>query len=213
MGGQKPPFLLIQKYNMALNVSLSYSERNDNKVLTITDTTTNYDSDGNMAVDQITSLLLNVTIITSDNSELECDTIDLIDIFGSVVLQEDLVFPINTSHLIWNGSALGTAESTLPDGIYTFQYVIDSSLPTEVSYTEDVLIEGVIRTQVYSMLRDLPTIYNCKECKTKQIMDTIFCYGLLNTMEAAGYVAKNEELINQLYTLERLTTNGSSYSW
>jgi hypothetical protein len=44
-------------------------------------------------------------------------------------------------------------------------------------------------------------------------MDTIYCYGLLNTMEAAGYVAKNEELINQLYTLQRLVTNGSAYSW
>jgi hypothetical protein len=80
---------------MALNLSLSYSERNDNKVLTLTDTTADWGTGGNITVAAITSLTLDVTIVTSDGTETECDQIDLVDEFGPLTTQANLVFPLN----------------------------------------------------------------------------------------------------------------------
>jgi len=201
---------------MALTPSLSYSERNDNKALTITDTTVDYGVGGNLAVTAITTLTLDVSITTSDGTETVYDQIDLVDLFGDSVAPEfdaqtDMVFLLNASHFVESvgGAAMGTSSTELPDGIYDFIYIINGT----TTYTESILVEGRIRIAVYELLRTLPTIYNCSECKTKDIMDAIYCYGLLNVMESSGYVAKNEELIDQLYVLERLVTNGSTYSW
>jgi hypothetical protein len=199
---------------MAVSLALSYSERNDNKVLTLTDTTANWGG-ANIATSAITTLTLDVSITDSSNAATVYTQIDLVSEFGTpgFATQADLVFPLDCTLLIYAGTALGTTDDELPDGIYTFTYVVDEGLASEDSYTESILVEGRVRVAVYEALRALPVTYNCSECKTKEIMDTIFCYGLLNSMEAAGYVAKNEELINQLYTLERLITYGSSYSW
>ena len=198
---------------MALTLSLSYSERNDNKVLTLTDTTVDWGTGGNIATTAITSLTLDTTITTSNGTAVVYDQIDLLASFGTFSTQADMVFPLDCTDFEVSGVALGTATDELPDGIYTFTYVVDEGLGTEVSYTESILIEGRVRVAVYEMLRTLPTTYSCEECKTKEIMDIIFCKGLLDSMEAAGYVAENDDLINQLYTLERLITNGSSYTW
>jgi hypothetical protein len=199
---------------MALTPSLSYTERNDNKALTVTDTTVDYGTGGNLDVTAITTLTLDITITTSDGTETTYDQIDLVDLFGDGTAPEfdaqaDMVFLLNCTHLKDGGTAIGTATDELPDGVYDFVYIINGT----TTYTESILVEGRIRVAVYELLRGLPTTYNCAECKTKETMDAIYCYGLLNVMESSGYVAKNEELINQLYVLERLVTNGSSYSW
>lgn len=188
---------------MAVSLSLSYSERNDNLVLTLTDTTTW--GGANIAFAALTTLTLDTTITGSDGVDTVCAHLDLKTLFPAVK-----VFPLTCANLGVNGS-VATAE--LPDGIYTFTYIVDVGLASEDSFTESILVEGKVRVAVYEALRTLPVTYNCSECKTKEIMDIIFCYGLLNSMEAAGYVAKNEELVNQLYTLERLITNHSSYTW
>ena len=203
---------------MAVSLALSYSERNDNKVLTLTDVTTNWGTGGNEAVTALTTLTLDITRGCSDGTDIVYDQIDLVSVFGDGVAPEfntqvDMVFPLTCALLKISGVAIGAATDELPDGIYTFTYVLDENLGTEVSFTEDILVEGRVRSAVYELLRDLPDTYNCKECKSKEILDTIYCYGLLNAMESAGYVAKNTELLNQLYVLERLVTNGSSYSW
>jgi hypothetical protein len=195
---------------MALNLSLSYSERNDNKLLTVTDTTDNWGTGGNIAVSAITSLTLDVTITNSEGTEIVCDQINLktLNTLDGSSVQADLVFELSCDTL-----GIGTITDKLPDGIYDFTYIVDENIAGEVVFVESILVEGQVRVSVYEKLRTLPTIYNCKECKSKEIMDTVFCYGLLNVLESDGYVAKNEELINQLYVLERLIVNGSTYSW
>lgn len=200
---------------MALSLSLAYSERNDNKVLTLTDTATDWGVGGNIATTGITTLTLDITVTTSDGTETTYDQIDLLTEFGipNFPTQADMVFPLDCTYLKVLGVEIGTADMELPDGIYVFTYILDESLGTESSFTEDILIEGRVRVAVYELLRALPTIYNCSECKSKTILDAIFCYGLLNVMESSGYVAKDEELLNQLYVIERIVTNGSSYSW
>lgn len=191
-------------------LALTYTERNDNELLTLTDVTTTWGSAPLPAVAAITTLTLDVTITGSDGTETVCTQIDLValnSLDGSST-QADLVFALSALTL-----GLGAVGDELPDGIYDFIYLVDEGLGTEVSLSESILVQGKVRKAVYELLRALPVTYNCQDCKTKEIMDTVFCYGLLNSLEAAGYVAKNEELINQLFVLERIVTNGSSYAW
>jgi hypothetical protein len=199
---------------MAVTLVLSYTERNDNKVITLTDISTDW---GTPTVGTITTLTLDVSITTSSNVTTDYDQLNLITFadpdLGGGSTQADLTWNITAADLKVSGVALGTADDELPDGIYNFVYTLDASLGTESILDEEVLMEGNVRNAVYELLRTVPTLYNSDECKSKQIMDAIFAYGYLNSIRAGGYVAKTEELINQLYTLERLIEFGSPYSW
>jgi hypothetical protein len=105
-------------------------------------------------------------------------------------------------------ATIGTDEE-LPDGIWNITYTLNTTAGTP----EDIFIDGQVRVAVYELLRALPTIYNCTECKSKTVLDAIYCYGCLNVARSDAYVAKTEELLALLYTLERLVTNGSNYTW
>ena len=193
-------------------LTLAYKERNDNKLVTITDVTPDW---GTPTVGGITTLTLNTEITVSVNTTTVYDQINLVTLsaLNGSSTQDDLVFQITAAELKVNGNALGTSNTVLPDGIYKFTYTLDKGLATESILIEDVLMEGNVRNAVYQSLRVIPTLYMCNECKSKQIMDAIFAYGMLNSIRAGGYVAKIEELINQLYVLERLLEYGSSYTW
>ena len=195
---------------MAVTLSLAYVERNDNKLITLTDDSTDW---GTPTVAGITTLTLDLTITTSDGVATEYDQINLVAEFGPLALEADLVFPLDATYIKEDGVAIGTASDVLPDGIYEFTYTLDDTLPTDSELNEHVLIEGIVRNGVYDALRTIPVLYNCEECKSKEIMDAIFAYGYLNSMRAGGYVAKSEELLSQLYVLERLLNYGSSYTW
>jgi hypothetical protein len=193
---------------MAVTLALAYTERNDNKLLTLTDVSTNWGAP-NIAVGAITTLTLQIDITTSDNETVAYDVIDLVTYatLGGGSVQADLVFSFDPSDITDGGTPLGTSDSVFPDGIYNF---IPASAAT---LTEDVLMEGNVRNAVYEAMRTIPTLYTCSECKSKEIMDAIFAYGYLNSIRAGGYVAKTEELISQLYVLERLLLYGSPYTW
>ena len=196
---------------MAVTLELEYTERNDNKLLTLTDISADW---GAPAVDSITTLTLGVEITISDNTTTVYNEIDLYALNHlPAVTQADLVFLIDATNLKVTGSAIGTSDTILLDGIYKFTYTLDEGLPTESILTEYVLMEGNVRNAVYQALRTIPTLYMCDDCRSKQIMDAIFAYGYLNSIRAGGYVAKTEELIDQLYVLERLLNYGSSYTW
>lgn len=193
---------------MALAPLLSYSERNDNKLLTLTDVTVF--GAPNILVSGITALTLDITITTSDGTATTYDTIDLYTLYsGPFALQSELVYEISCASLLDNTIALGTTDDELPDGIWSITYTINAEPPLE----EDILIDGVVRTGVYELLRSIPTIYNCSECKSKTVLDAIYCYGCLNVLQSDAYIAKTEELLSLLYTLERLILNGSNYTW
>jgi hypothetical protein len=201
---------------MAVTLSLAYTERNDNKLLTLTDVSTDWGG-ANVAVSAITTLTLDIEITTSDNETIAYDQINLITFanpdLGGGSTQANLVWEFDPSDITDGGNPLGTADSTFPDGIYKFTYTLDATLGSEAILEEDVLMEGNVRNAVYEALRTIPTLYTCNECKSKEIMDAIFAYGYLNSIRAGGYVAKTEELISQLYVLERLLLYGSPYTW
>jgi hypothetical protein len=197
---------------MAVSLALDYVERNDNKLLTLTDISTGWSTPAGA---DITALTLAVSITTSDDVTVDYDSIDLVTAYNIVAgtTQAELVYTIDASDLKVSGTALGTNTDLLPDGIYEFKYVLNSSLPTSASLDSFQLVEGQVRNGVYDAMRKIPVLYQCEECSSKQILDAIFAYGYLNSMRAGGYVAKTEELLDQLYVLERLLNYGSSYTW
>jgi hypothetical protein len=197
---------------MAVDLHLDYVERNDNKLLTLSDISTGWSTP---AGSDITTLSLTVSITTSNNTTTDYDLINLVSKYNitSATTQAELIYYLDASDLKFRGTPLGTNTDLLPDGIYEFKYVLDNGLGTAQVLDEFVLMEGNVRNAVYQALRTIPTLYMCQECKSKQIMDAIFAYGYLNSIRAGGYVAKTEELLNQLFVLERLLEYGSSYTW
>ena len=232
---------------MALDLSFSITERNDNKLITLTDNTGTYHAvdnadgwgDPNPAAgfawaDIVVStdvtgpsqfhLILDLTITTSDNTSTTYDTINLRDHNGSdFTAASDLVFEFDCSDFEEIGIVLGTSSDEFPDGIYSFDYRIvdndDHTLTNGVTTTSgyyevvETLIEGRVRNAVYELLRDLTTVYNCKDCCTDTVMDAIFARAYLDAIYSSAYVSKTEELLNQLAVLQRMVTDGTDYTW
>lgn len=196
---------------MALSLSLSYEEQNDNKKITITDTTTDWGTGGNIAVTDVTALTLDISVTTSDGTETVYDQLDLYTLgSGPFAAQSELTWDIDASILEVSGVALGTSDDELPDGLWEFTYVVNTTVAT---LQETVYLDGRVRAAVYELLRELPTIYNCVDCKSKQVLDAIYAKALLDVNRSNAYIAKTEEILSLLYTIERIITNGSSYSW
>lgn len=213
---------------MALNLTFSVEERNDNKRLIVTDTTGEYNAVTNEGgwdatgatnpnpadIDGTTHTLgLRVIITTSDGTSTTYDTIDLRSMFGPFYSLMNLVFTLDCSMLTNNGAPLGTNETEFPDGIYDVTYIYDELLGTVVSGNISLLIDGQVRNSVYQLLRKVPSIYYCEDCDTKYILDTIFSRAWLDSMYSSAYVAKTEELLSDLSTLQSLIINGSRYTW
>ena len=227
---------------MALDLSISFAEANDNKSITITDTTGTYQSPdnetgwgspnidvGDIVIDSDETngkyhLLLTITITDSTGTATEYDEINLRDHNGAAFSDAtDLVFEINASHLLVTGTALGTNEDELPDGLYAIDYrIVDADyndetngITTADNYIVDTtyLVYGVVKADVYDKLRQIPTDYMCENCSSRDIMEAIFMYGYLKGIETSAYVAKQEELIVMLATLESIVRDGSTIIW
>ena len=228
---------------MALDLSISFEQSNDNKTITITDTTGTYSADNvtgwgspNIDVGDIIEaqystvdkyhLILDVSITDSTGTETAYTQINLRDHNGADFTEPaDLVFEINASHLISSGVVLGTSDDELPDGLYAIDYrIVDASDSTQTetngvtttdNYIVDTiyLVHGVVKAAVYDQLRQIPTDYMCNNCKTDEIMEAIFASGYLQAIETSAYVAKQEELIIMLATLESIVRDGSTIIW
>lgn len=210
---------------MAQSISLTLEERNDNKALIFTDNSGTYHAVDNPTgwgtpnvnvtdIDGVThTLFLKVSITDSTNTTTVYDPIDLYTEFGPFTTAADLVFTIDASMLISGTVALGTSDDELPDGIYDIIYILDEGLGTETSFTEDYLLDGVVRVSSYELLRELPVKYLTKNLNFNNYLNTSLASSYLRAMTSSAYTAKREELINQLNTLKRLLTNGSDYTW
>ena len=203
---------------MAFTLSFTITEQGDNKLLTLTDSTgTGSDGwDGSPAVTDIASavnqLTLDVTITTSDGTSTSYDTINLYDEFGPFTTTANLVFALDCSMLIdSDDNALGTADDVFPDGVYDFIYTWTGAGATHTDTS--VLIDGIVKSSIYELLRTIPTSYECEDNHERDILDIIFIKGYYDAMIATAIVGRNEQVIEQLGVLERLVLNGSYYSW
>ena len=228
---------------MALELGLTFLEQNDNVALQLTDDTgetTTGTATGwgvvsslapNPATDVYTDIItstgttaekwhlkLDVTVTTSDSVSTTYDQLDLFDLNGGAFVDVgDLIWVIDPSDLISDGTAMGTDADELVDGIYDFTYSLldaPTDLVIEDSLSVSVLIDGKVRVKVYDVIRQIPTIYTNTDqalsifgSEFKDILIALLKYGIFRGMISNVCDANETEILNTLDTLERLTTN------
>lgn len=195
---------------MALTPTLSFTVQNDNKKITVTDTTVDYGVAGNMNVTDITSLTLDISITSSDNTSISYTQIDLYSLLsGPFASQSELTIDLDPSYLLYGTNPLGTSDDEFPDGVYNIVYTINGSIEKEY----DVLLDGRVVNASYELLRLMPQSYLCGNYEDKDVMDVLFVLAMIDSMESSAYVGNNEAILEQLSVIERLITNGSNYTW
>jgi flagellar biosynthesis regulator FlbT len=207
---------------MALTLAFTVTERSDNKLITLTDASgtgsTGWDYLGNPSVAGINStnnsLDLDIVRTTSDGTVTSYDTIDLHALLTSHDTTEDLVFAIDMSMLLVSAVAAGTSDDVFPDGLYAMTYTYQKGLGGDETHTDEtILIDGIVKSSIYEMLRTIPTKYECGDNHERDILDIIFLKGYYDAMIATAIVGRDEQVLQQLAALEKLVLNGSNYSW
>jgi hypothetical protein len=211
---------------MALsNLSLSYTERNDNTALILVDTTgtdesTDWGVGTNVDYTDIDgsnyNLVLNITITTSNGTETTYDAIDLYSTFGPFVNYDDMEFTITAPMLKVSSSSSFSVGDTIPDGIWEITYTCTNAGDggDHVQLNQSVLIDGVVRKEVYDMLRQIPHKYELQgNLDDRDTREAMFAYSYLKGMESSAYVSDSEELLTQLGILENIVRNGSNNTW
>ncbi len=76
------------------------------------------------------------------------------------------------------------------------------------------MIDGDVRIDTYNKLRQVPVDYDYEAVDlSREVMEALLAYTYLQAMEASSAVSMKEELINMLYTLDKLVSDGSHYTW
>jgi len=209
---------------MAFTLAFEVTERNDNKIITITDTTgevstgtaTGWGSPDPLYTAIVASggahtLELDISITTSDGLETVYDTIDLYTEFGPFSAVTDLVFPLDCSMLKVSGVALGTADDIFPDGIYEFTYMYDYGLGTYTATNSSETVYGKVRNSTYELLRKMTTSYEYEGYIDDGVLLSVFANTYLDAILTFDPVGRRNSVISNLYTLERLLINESTY--
>jgi len=222
---------------MALSLSLSFLQSNDNETLQITDDSGTYHAVDNptgwgtpneavtdivVSTDTTTAgkyhLLLSTDYTGSDGVTTTYDQINLYDHNGAAFVDtSDLVWTFDPSHFSASGTAMGESDDTLLDGKYDFVYqLVSNSDHSDVKATlsKSILLDGNVRVKVYNQLRQISTIYDSTETFVpiyhhdfKDILRTLLKKGLFDSMIAGVAHSATDDVLNLLDILERLTLN------
>lgn len=206
---------------MALNLSLTYVQRKDNKAIILSDNTGSYSIDNvggwgspNIAVTDIDgathTLTMDIVKKGINNSDITYDTIDLYQKFGPFATVSDLVFTLTADMFVSNGTPVGTSDEVIPDGVYEFTYIVDKGMGTESTLDGTLLIDGVVRTSVYKLLSNIPVKYSCINYKSPKIDYAILAQSYLDSMHASAYLARIDDILISLETLQKIVLNGDN---
>jgi len=220
---------------MALNLGLSYAQSNNAITLTLTDTTgvhavANVGGWGpaNKVVTDIVAstattalkyhLKLDIIVTDKSGTETEYTQIDLYDSNGSAFVDTtDLTWQFTAADFISSGTAMGVATDKLTDGIYNITYsLVDAATDLVItdSIEQNILVDGDVRIDAYNKLRQVPVDYeNENNDKSRNIMEALLAYTYLQSITASADTSRIEELYTQLYTLDKLLSDGSNYTW
>lgn len=225
---------------MALDLSLSYSQSNNAVTLTVTDSAGEYtvnntggwSGGGNEFYEHIVvstnitpgtlntnyHLILDVTVTDKSNVSTTYDTINLWDHNGSAfTAASELTFDFNPAHFVKDSTAMGASTDMLVDGIYDISYKLvenDDHLVIAASVIESIKVDGDVRYNVYNQLRQVSTDYDCEiNDMSKEHMDALMSYTYLQSIDASSSVSEKESIISQLYTLDKMVSDGSKYTW
>lgn len=206
---------------MALELKLTYVQQKDNKAVILTDATGTYSVDNTTGwgtpnpeitgIDGATHTLeMDIVKKGIDGDDTTYDTIDLFTEFGPFTAVGDLVFTLTPNMLLQGSTAQGTSDDEWLDGVYEFTYTYDKGLGTEVSLTGTLLIDGVVRTSIDKLLSEIPTVYNCKNYRSPKIDYALFAYSYLKAMDSSAYLARTDDILRSLETLEKIVLNGNN---
>ena len=164
-------------------------------------------------VAEIVTATLDTTITGVDEVATVKNQVDLLSEFGPFTTQGDLVYTITAALF---GDA---ADSLLLDGLYALEYNISYAGDGVVNTKTDtlnvnILVYGVVKTATYEKLRDISVLYMCTDgCPSSEINEADLCGAYLAGIENSAYVAKTEELLSMLVTLDGIINNGSKITW
>lgn len=220
---------------MALDLSLTKEQSNDGRYLVLTDATgevlsTGWGVGGNESYGDIVGsatttpgtyhLLLNITVLNKEGVSTTYNEINLYDFntTGPFTIIDDLTWTIYADDLINSvtGTAMGADTDRLVDGIWQIEYKLQTAdTATEVdTLTEQVLVDGDVRADVYNALREIPRQYDDEiNDESKEILDTVLKWGYLFGINASSTVSQRAEIESMLWTLNKLNADGSKYSW
>lgn len=220
---------------MALELSLSYSQSNDAKSIVFTDSTGDYDAVDNTGgwgfpneayediVDSETAsnyhLLLIATVTDKTGTSITYDAINLYDVAETTPFTEtgDLTWTFNASDFVVGDNAMGTSEDELTDGIWDITYKLtdaSDSDSTVAILSQKILVDGSVRLVVYNKLREVPKDYDCEYYqRSQEIMEALLAYTYLSAIDASATISEESDLITMLYSLDKICTDGSKYTW
>ena len=233
---------------MALVLDLEYSQSNDGKTITLTDSAGTYNNPDNtdgwgdpnprsgfIIADHVVAstdttdygagteryhLLLDVTMTDKNGLVTTFDQINLYDHNGGAfATAAELTWDFTIDHFLVSTVATMTDNEgdRITDGIFEITYqVVENHDHNEVAatITERVLVDGDVRFDVYNKLRQIPVYYDYEARDTsREVMEALFAYSMLQSLEASSAVAMTEELVNILWTLNKLVSDGSHYTW
>lgn len=203
-------------------VSLNFTvlERNDNCLITFTDTSTTWGSPSYTSIQPLTSLGYGLTMsiaITTTSGTVTYDTIDLTTVTSLPwSTQSALLFPVSAANLKVSGVPYGLNTVELPDGIWAIAYSLVSYVggvwTTLSTVSQSVLVIGQSQSAVYNRLMMIPNLYEIKN-NYREIQEVLFYYTYLEAIQKSAFLAQQNQLINMLSTLQRLLLNGSNYPW
>jgi len=181
-----------------MSLVLLNEQSNDGMTLYLTDAST-WGSDGIPALLDVDSVELTVQYETPDgvSTVYDFDAQTILDAAaGDASL---LIYPITMS-------SLGLGVTKLPDGIYTINYSVVDDVTTITMDQLGLLLDAQIKAEVYRRVGSIQYQYYANNnYYTKPIDDTLLLQSLYDSMLASAYVAKQEEIIKVLETLQRLT--------
>ena len=129
----------------------------------------------------------------------------------------DLVFLVDAADLVSSGVAMGAATDPLLDGKYDFTYQLVSNsnhATVAATYSESILLDGIVRVKIYDQLRQIPTIYDSTELfipiydpQFRDILVIELKKGMFDGMLANVSDARSDEVLDTLDIIERLTVN------
>ena len=197
-------------------LELEMVERNDNKLITFTDTSDWDNSNLNPLYISSGQLTLNITIQTTSGAPRAYAGIDLYDTFGPFTTAADMVFAVDPSRLVTDDEAaipLGTSDTQFPDGVYTISYVYEYTPGESESMTRYVLVDGQVAVRVAELMCSIPPKYECGGPHEKQVQNIIYAEAYLRAMHASTTLVSVTYILKELETLEDILANGNSYTW
>lgn len=191
-----------------MSLILLNTQTNDAKVLYLTDASTWGLGDPALpAYTAVSSASLSIYYKTPDYPDGTTPvTIDIISVFNAALSASDLIFPIVMGSVpALDADAVGINE--FADGIYIISYTVSDGVSTwTFDSALELLVDGVIKVEIYRQLGQIPLKYVASNNYYTKPMDDILLLKCLHySMEADAYVAKKEQLLETLDTLQRLT--------